>query len=121
MRRRGIPVAIASDNARDPFHAYGDLDMAELFRDAVRIMQLDHPVSDWPAALTTVPADAMGLSDHGRVAEGAPADLILFRARTWSEFVARPQNQRLVLRAGRPIDTSAPDYRTLDDLKGLKP
>src|SRR6056297_1277157 len=27
MKARGIPVAFASDNTRDPFYAYGDLDM----------------------------------------------------------------------------------------------
>ncbi|NBB70672.1 MAG: cytosine deaminase, partial [Alphaproteobacteria bacterium] len=32
MRARGIPVAVASDNTRDPFYAYGDLDCHEVFR-----------------------------------------------------------------------------------------
>ena len=48
-----------------------------------------------------------------------PADLIVFRARSWTEFMARPQNDRYVLRAGRPIDTAPPDYRELDDLMGV--
>src|SRR5690606_19736466 len=30
MKARGIPVAVASDNTRDPFYAYGDLDMLEV-------------------------------------------------------------------------------------------
>ena len=30
MKARGIKVAIASDNTRDPFYAYGDLDMLEV-------------------------------------------------------------------------------------------
>ena len=38
MRQHGIPVAIASDNVRDAFYAYGDLDVPELFRDAVRMI-----------------------------------------------------------------------------------
>jgi hypothetical protein len=33
-----------------------------------------------------------------------------------SELIARPQSDRIVLRAGRPIDTALPDYRELDDL-----
>ena len=31
LRRQAIPVAIASDNTRDQFFAYGDLDMLEVF------------------------------------------------------------------------------------------
>ena len=37
MRARGIPVSFASDNTRDPFYAYGDLDMIEVMREATRI------------------------------------------------------------------------------------
>ena len=57
----GVPVALASDNTRDQFYAYGDLDMLDVFRDAVRIGHLDRPFDDWPAAITTTPARAMGL------------------------------------------------------------
>lgn len=120
MRRRGIPVAIASDNVRDAFHAYGDLDVPELFRDALRMMQLDHPTGDWAAAVTTTAALLMGLPERCRIEAGAPADLILFRARNWSEFAARPLSERIVLRAGRPIDTTPPDFRELDDMKGTQ-
>ena len=37
MRSRGIDVCFASDNTRDPFYAYGDLDMFEVVREATRI------------------------------------------------------------------------------------
>ena len=43
-------------------------------------------------------------------------DLVLFRARTWTELFARPQTDRVVLRNGIAIDTTLPDYRELDDL-----
>lgn len=33
----GVPVALASDNTRDQFYAYGDLDMLELFSQASRV------------------------------------------------------------------------------------
>ena len=114
LKAGGVPVSIASDNTRDPFYAYGDLDMTEVFREAVRLLHLDHPVGDWPRAVTTTPADVMGLPAHGRIREGSPADLVLYRARNWSELLARPQADRVVLRAGRPIDTTLPDYRELD-------
>ena len=51
MKARGIPVAVASDNTRDPFYAYGDLDMLEVYRMATRILHFDHPVADWPRSV----------------------------------------------------------------------
>ncbi|MCU0901798.1 MAG: cytosine deaminase [Cypionkella sp.] len=121
-RAAGVRVALASDNTRDPFHAYGDLDMVELFRDAIRFGQLDQPVGDWPAAIGPVPAGIMGLpSATGCIAAGGPADLILLTARNWSEFGARPATGRIVLRAGQPIDTTPPDWRDLDALDGMDP
>ena len=70
----GIPTALASDNTRDQFYAYGDLDMLDVFRDAVRIGHLDRPFGDWPAAITTTPARAMGLpADFATLCPGAPA------------------------------------------------
>lgn len=116
MKARGIPVAISSDNARDPFYAYGDLDGMEVFTQAVRIAHLDHPIGDWPAAITRTPADTMGLEDAGRLKTGGPADMIIFRARSYSELLSRPQHDRAVIRAGRAIDTTPPDYRKLDSI-----
>jgi cytosine deaminase len=116
LAARGIPVAIASDNCRDPFFAYGDHDMLEVYNQAVRIAHLDLPYHPWPRSVTSLPADLMKLPARGRLAPGLPADLVLFRARTMSELLSRPQADRLVLRAGRPIDTTLPDYRELDDL-----
>ena len=40
------------------------------------------------------------------------------QGRDFSEVLARPEAQRTVLRAGRPIDRTLPDYRQLDDLMG---
>ena len=37
FRTAGIPVMFASDNTRDPFFAYGDLDLIEVFCEATRI------------------------------------------------------------------------------------
>ncbi len=119
LAARGIPVALASDNCRDPFFAYGDHDLLEVFREAVRIAHLDRPVGAWPAAVTRIPAEIMGWPERGRIAVGAPADLVLFRARHWSELLSRPETDRIVLRAGRPIATAPPDYRELDERLAL--
>ncbi len=112
----GVAVMVASDNTRDPFYAYGDLDMVEVFREATRILQLDHAGRDWIRTVACTPADIMGLDRHGRLEAGDAADLIVTRARSWTELLARPQADRTVLVAGRPIDTTPPDYAELDDL-----
>ncbi len=115
---RGVPVALASDNCRDAFYGFGDHDTLEVFREATRICHLDRPYGDWPRAVTTTPADLMGLAGAGRIGPGLPADLVLFEGRTWSELLSRPQANRVVLRNGRAIERRLPDYRDLDDLLG---
>ncbi len=114
----GVQTAVASDNTRDPFYAYGDLDPVEVFREAVRILHLDHPLDTAARVVTTSAAAIVGRPDMARISVGAPADLVLFSARRWSEFLSRPQSDRVVLRRGKMIDRSLPDYRELDSVVG---
>lgn len=114
----GVATAVSSDNTRDPFYAYGDLDPVEVLREAVRILHLDHPLDTAARVVTTSPADILSRPDKGRIAVGALADLVLFSARRWSEFLSRPQSDRVVLRRGKVIDRSLPDYRELDSVVG---
>ncbi len=116
MKARGIPVSVASDNTRDPFYAYGDLDMLEVYRMATRILHLDHPVGDWPKAVAATPGRAMGLAGAGVLRAGGPADFIVFKGRSWTELLSRPEPDRIVVRDGRHIDVRPPDYAELDDL-----
>ncbi|MGI3167575.1 cytosine deaminase [Pseudooceanicola sp. C21-150M6] len=115
MKARGIAVSFASDNTRDPFYAYGDLDMLEVLRQATRIAHLDHTDTDWVNSVTATPAAVCGFDAAG-LATGAPADLNIFRAREWTELFARPQMDRIVMRGGIAIDRTLPDYSELDDL-----
>lgn len=117
MKARGINVSFASDNTRDPFYAYGDLDMVEVLREATRIAHLDHSDPDWTHAFLTNPSRACTFPAPSLV-PGAPADLVILRARTWTEALARPQSDRIVLRHGRAIDRTLPDYAELDHLMG---
>lgn len=110
----GIPVAVASDNTRDPFYAYGDLDMIEVFREATRILHLDHSDRPWIRLLGPAPAAIMRLDGPGTIREGGPADLVLVSARDLAELVTRPQSDRIVLAGGRRVDTTLPDHRELD-------
>lgn len=114
----GVPVSFASDNCRDPFYAYGDYDMVEVYREAVRIAQLDHPFGGWAASVTATPAASCGFADSRRIAVGCVADLVLFRGRSMTELLARPQSDRVILRAGRVLDTAPPDFREMDQVAG---
>jgi len=109
----GVTVMVASDNTRDPFYAYGDLDMLEVYREATRILHFDHSDRPWLKTIAATPGEVMGLP-HGRMAAGAPAGFVLARARTMNEFLSRPQTDRVVLCAGKQIDRTLPDYRELD-------
>lgn len=121
MERRGIAVAVGSDNTRDPFYAYGDLDMLETFRIATRILHLDHQFANWPRAISCVPASIMRRYGGGMISAGLPADLILFEGRNWSELLSRPESNRIVIRNGAPIDAQLPAYSELDHLSGMEP
>jgi len=92
--------------------------MVEVHREAVRIAQLDHPFGAWAGSVSAVPAASLGLVGLGRIAVGATADLLLFRARGMTELLARPQSDRVILRAGRVLDAALPDFRRLDPIVG---
>jgi cytosine deaminase len=77
---RGIRVSFASDNTRDPFYAYGDMDMLEVMREATRIGHLDHSAPTGWRAFLTAPAATCGF-DAPSLAPGAPADLVIVKAR----------------------------------------
>lgn len=116
MKARGIKVAVASDNTRDPFYAYGDLDMLEVYRMATRILHFDHPVGDWPNAVAATPAEVMRLDGAGTLADDGSADFIVFKGRSWTELLSRPESDRIVVREGRAIERQLPDYAELDEL-----
>jgi cytosine/creatinine deaminase len=115
MRARGIPVAIGGDNVRDPLHPYGDHDMLAVYRDATHIGHLDAPVGTWPRSVTTTPRAIMNLPER-LIGTGYPADFILFSARTYSELLARPQSDRVVVRDGRPSMARLPEFNELDEI-----
>jgi cytosine deaminase len=115
MRARDIPVSFASDNTRDPFYAYGDMDMLEVMREATRIGHLDHSRNDWPSAFVCTPTDTCGFGVQDPE-PGHPADLVICKARNWTELFSRPQADRIVLRNGKAIERRLPDYAELDSL-----
>ncbi len=63
----GVSTMVASDNTRDPFYAYGDLDAVEVFREATRILHFDHgsPLAGSTDHKTSHP-DGLGGQGHAR-------------------------------------------------------
>ena len=78
----GVPVCLASDNTRDQFFGYGDLDMLEIFRESCRIGHLDRPIARWPLAVTSRPCTNHGLGRASRShrSSGVPRTLWCFAA-----------------------------------------
>jgi cytosine/creatinine deaminase len=118
MLRRGIRVAAAGDNCRDSFYAYGDHDVLDTFRQAVRILHFDHPLIEAPALVGSTPSRIGRFEEHGQIAVGAPARLIVFNARTVNEIVARPQSDRVVIERGQKLGVKVPDYAELWEAGG---
>ncbi|BAI89358.1 putative cytosine deaminase [Limnospira platensis NIES-39] len=116
LKQAGIPVTVASDNCRDPFYAFGDHDVLEVFKMSVRIGHLDHPYGDWPQIVTKTAADLMGLSNRVRLGVGISANLIAFKGRNFSELLSRSQHDRVIIRNGASVSASIPDYSELDNL-----
>ena len=87
----------------------------DVTREATRILHLDDPVADWLRTVNAAPAGVMGAAGTGHpLRQGAVADLVLFRARSFTELLSRPQADRTVLRSGRASAAVAPDHRELD-------
>jgi cytosine deaminase len=109
----GVPVACASDNVRDAFNAFGDFDAAEVYIQSVRLAHLDSRLGDSVRVVTTAAADIVGRPDMGRVAVGAPAHLVVFPARSFSEFLSRPGSRRRLVDGENIREARPPAYEEL--------
>eukprot|EP01041_Mallomonas_annulata_P006724 gene6724-13621_t len=138
LRDAGVPIAFASDNVRDAFYPFGDLDMLEVLSQSYRTAQIDgHDLHPWIDSVTTVPGDIFAQSAvcvdvtqtetqtrtatcselrHGRLEVGGPANFVITSARSIAELLCRPQYDRIVIRHGKILDTTLPDYSELDVL-----
>jgi cytosine deaminase len=110
----GVPVACASDNVRDAFYPYGDLDASEVYIQSLRLAHLDSRMPDSVGVVTTFAADIIGLPAYGRVAPGSPAQLVAFPARSFSEFLSRPGSARRLVDGETIRDARPPGYEELD-------
>jgi cytosine deaminase len=109
----GVPVACASDNVRDAFHAYGDMDPLEVYAQSVRLAHLDSRLAESVRVVTSTAADLVGRPEYGRVAPGAPAHLVVISARSFSELLSRPAAPRRLVDGEAVHAASPPDYAEL--------
>ena len=108
----GVPVACASDNVRDAFYAYGDLDAAEIYVQSVRLAHLDGRLAESVRVVTCTAADLVGRPRHGRIAPGSPAHLVVFEARSFSELLSWPGAPRRCVDGERAIRRPRPTTRS---------
>ena len=111
----GIAVACASDNVRDAFHAFGDYNLAEVFAHSVRLAHLDARLEESVRVVTSTAAELIGEPDHGRIAPGAWARLVVFEAHRFSELLSRPRSPRLCIDAEEIHHPHTPDFAELND------
>jgi cytosine deaminase len=109
----GVPLAAASDNVRDAFFAFGDYDAAEVCIEAARIAHLDSRLGECVGAVTAAAADVIGIAGGARIAAGSPAHLVVFPARSFSEFLSRPGSRRRLVDGESIRDARPPGYEEL--------
>jgi cytosine deaminase len=109
----GLPFAIGGDNCRDAWFPYGDHDMLDTLKQAIRVFQSDEPLTGSPSLATRAPADIMGLPHLGRIAPGLPAKLVIFRATSLNVLLSRDQADRIVLDNGLRVTTPLPEHEDL--------
>jgi cytosine deaminase len=117
----GVPVACASDNVRDAFYAYGDLDAIEVYTQSVRLAHLDSRLDESIRVVTSTAADLVGRPEFGRLAAGSPAHLVVCDATSFSALLSRPAGPRRCVDGEEIRVLTPPDYRELAAGAGLVP
>ncbi|KQQ09578.1 amidohydrolase family protein [Rathayibacter sp. Leaf296] len=100
----GALVAAGADNVRDPFNPVGRCDALET---ASLLVTAGHlTLEESLAAVTSGAREVLGLPPAGPVA-GLRADLLAIRADSLGEAIAFAPADRIVVRAGRVVATTA--------------
>ena len=111
----GVPVACASDNVRDAFCRYGDLDMAEVYSQSVRLAHLEADLGASVGTVTRLAANIVGRPELGRIAPGGPARFVIFTARSFSELLSRPAASRQCIDGENVHSPAPPDVAELGE------
>lgn len=98
----GVPVALASNNIRNPFTPVGTADLAHVLFVAAVAAHMGTPAGmrQLLDTVTTHPARILGLRDYG-LQVGCRADLVVWGCETPEEVVAALPPRTLVVKNGR--------------------
>jgi cytosine deaminase len=98
----GVPVALASNNVRNPFTPIGTADPAHLTFVSAVAAHMGTPalMRDLVDAITTHPARILNLRDYGCTA-GCRADLVVWECERAEEVVMALPARRFVVKSGR--------------------
>jgi len=98
----GVPVALATNNVRNPFTTVGTADLAHMAFLAAVAAHMGTPAQlrQLVDAITIHPARLLRLPDYG-LAPGARADLVLWECERLEDVVAAQPGRALVVKDGR--------------------
>ncbi|CAG2131988.1 amidohydrolase family protein [Cupriavidus numazuensis] len=110
----GVPVAFGHDCVMDPWYSLGSGDMLEVAHMGLHVGQMtgQDAMRNCFAAVTTTPAQILGLEGYG-ILPGGRADLVLLQARDPVEAIRLRATRLLVLRAGKTIASTPAATATL--------
>ena len=115
----GLPLAIGGDNCRDAWFPYGDHDMLDTLKQAVRVFQTDDPMKGALEMATRNPADIIRRPELGRIGVGLPAKLVIFSARGLNSLFCRDQADRIVINRGGRVLDALPRHEDLARTLGM--
>ena len=115
----GLPLAVGGDNCRDAWFPYGDHDMLDTLKQAVRVFQTDDPMKGALEMATRTPADIIRRPDLGRTGVGLPAKLVIFSARSVNSLFCRDQADRIVINRGDRVLDALPRHEDLARALGM--
>lgn len=104
MLAAGIPVAFGQDCTMDPWYSLGSGDMLEVAHMGLHVAQMtgQSAMRDCFAAVTTTPAQILGLEHYG-LEVGCHADMVLLDAADPIEAIRLRAARLLVIRRGKII------------------
>ena len=97
LQRAGVRVAVGGDNVQDPWYPGGNFDPLALMAQALPLAQLAPWDRSGLMPFTTEAARLLGLPWDGVLRIGAPADLLLLQASSWSEALTQPPARQVVV------------------------
>jgi len=114
MLEKGINVSLGHDCVMDPWYAMGRADMLEVASMAWHLCQMTRPSQseDVIEMITSRAAATLGIEDY-QTEVGNPANFVVLQAQSAHDMLRLKPNRLYVIRNGKIIAQSAPQYSTV--------